>query len=369
LNKTDKILQKEELNHSDLVYLLSCRNLERSTFRKKAANIKKLNVGNKVYFRGLIEYSNKCKKDCYYCGVRASNKLPKRYQLDDSEVLEAAKFAYENRFGSLVIQSGERGDKSFTSKIEHLLREIKKLSNGKLGITLSCGEQTIETYLKWKEAGAHRYLLRIETSNKKLYSKLHPNDDIHHFDRRITALHHLKEAGYQLGTGVMIGLPFQTKDDLANDLLFLKKLDVDMAGMGPYIEHNDTPMYAFKGQLPSASNRFEMSLDMVALLRILMPKINIAATTAMQTIDPQGREKALYVGANVIMPNLTPVKYRDSYLLYRDKPCIDEEAEECQNCLEARIRVAGGEIGYDEWGDSLHFIERTNKRTIKIDDV
>lgn len=361
MSKAQNILNKEELNHADLVYLLSCQREERSYLRKKAAEVKEQTIGKKVYFRGLIEYSNKCKKDCFYCGVRVSNKIPKRYQLEDDEVLEAAKFAYENQFASIVIQSGERSNSRFISKIEYLLQEIKKLSNGDLGITLSCGEQSLETYRRWKKAGAHRYLLRIETSSKELYSKLHPKDFLHDFDERIAALGRLRDAGYQVGTGVMIGLPFQTAEDLANDLLFFKELDIDMAGMGPYIEHRATPLYPLKNELLSLKERFELSLNMVALLRILMPDINIAATTAMQAIDPQGREKAIYVGSNVIMPNLTPVKYREDYLLYEDKPCIDEEADECQNCLEARIKVAGGDIGYSEWGDSLHFAKRTKE--------
>jgi biotin synthase len=359
LKKAQQILAQEEFSKEDLVYLLSLKGEERTLLRKKAAEVKNNLVGNKVYFRGLIEYSNKCKKDCYYCGVRASNKVPKRYQLEDAEVLEAAKFAYDNHFASLVIQSGERSDSGFISKIEYLLWEIKKLSRGDLGITLSCGEQSLEAYKKWKEAGAHRYLLRIETSNRDLYAKLHPNDSFHDFDERIAALGRLREAGYQVGTGVMIGLPFQTVEDLANDLLFFKELDIDMAGMGPYIEHKETPLYPYKDDLMSLQDRFELSLNMVALLRITMPDINIAATTAMQAIDPQGREKALFIGSNVIMPNLTPVKYREDYLLYEDKPCIDEEADECQNCLEARIKMAGGQIGYNEWGDSLHFAKRT----------
>jgi len=359
LEETENILNQNRFTKEDLIKLLSLKGEERSLMRKKAAEIKNQTVGNKVYFRGLIEYSNKCKKDCYYCGVRASNKIPARYQLEDAEVLEAAQFAYDNHFASLVIQSGERSDSGYIRKIEFLLQEIKKLSNGDLGITLSCGEQSLETYKTWKEAGAHRYLLRIETSNRELYSKLHPNDSLHDFNDRIAALKRLKVAGYQVGTGVMIGLPFQTYEDLANDLLFFKELDIDMAGMGPYIEHKETPLYPYRDELMSLQDRFELSLNMVALLRILMPDINIAATTAMQAIDPQGREKALFIGSNVIMPNLTPVKYREDYLLYEDKPCIDEEADECQNCLEARIKMAGGQIGYNEWGDSLHFAKRT----------
>lgn len=351
-------MNQNEFSKQDLIYLLNLKGEERSFLRKKAAEIKNQTIGNKVYFRGLIEYSNKCKKDCYYCGVRASNKIPNRYQLSDEEVLAAAKFAFDNKFASLVIQSGERSDQAFINKIQFLLQEIKKLSSNQLGITLSCGEQTLETYKKWKKAGAHRYLLRIETSNKELYAQLHPNDKMHAFEERVNALKRLKTATYQVGTGVMIGLPFQSIENLADDLLFFKEMDIDMIGMGPYIEHQETPLYPYKNELLSLQDRFELSLNMLSVLRIMMPDINMAATTAMQAIDPQGREKALFVGANVIMPNLTPVKYREDYLLYEDKPCIDEEADECQNCLEARIKMAGGEIGYNEWGDSLHFKKR-----------
>lgn len=359
MGKLENILNQSTFSKKDLVYLLGLKGEGRSLLRKKSAEIKNDIIGNKVYFRGLIEYSNKCKKDCYYCGVRASNSHPARYQLEDAEVLEAAKFAYENKFASLVIQSGERSDKAFVNKIEFLLQEIMKISNNELGITLSCGEQSIETYERWRKAGARRYLLRIETSNRELYAQLHPNDSMHDFDERIAALKRLRQAGYQVGTGVMIGLPFQSLEDLANDLLFFQELDIDMAGMGPYIEHKETPLYPYRNDLMSLEERFELSLNMVALLRIIMQDINIAATTAMQAIDPQGREKALFIGSNVIMPNLTPVKYREDYLLYEDKPCIDEEADECQNCLEARIHIAGGDIGYNEWGDSLHFAKRT----------
>lgn len=358
MEKIENILNQSEFSKKDLIYLLNLKGEERSLLRKKAADVKSQTIGNKVYFRGLIEYSNKCKKDCYYCGVRASNKKPNRYQLTDEEVLEAAQFAFDNQFASLVIQSGERSDQAFIDKIEFLLQEIKKLSSNQLGITLSCGEQTLETYTKWKQAGAHRYLLRIETSNKELYAQLHPNDPLHAFEERINALKRLKAADYQVGTGVMIGLPFQSIENLVEDLLFFKEMDIDMVGMGPYIEHQETPLYPYRNELLSLKDRFELSLNMLSVLRVMMPDINMAATTAMQAIDPQGREKALFVGANVIMPNLTPVKYREDYLLYEDKPCIDEEAEECQNCLEVRIKMAGGEIGYNEWGDSLHFKKR-----------
>lgn len=361
MTQVEKILQKEEFSRTEIVELLKSQGGDREKLFRKAAQIKEEYVGKKVYFRGLIEFSNICSKNCFYCGIRAGNNKMQRYYVAEEEVLEAVKYAYNNKYGSLVIQAGERSDKKFVAQIADLLKKIKGITNGELGITLSLGEQSEETYKTWKEHGAHRYLLRIEASNLDLYKKLHPNDAKHDYDVRLESLVLLRKLGYQVGTGVMIGLPFQRYENLADDLLFMQKFDIDMVGMGPYIEHEDTPLYKYKDQLLPLKERFELSLKMVAIFRIMMKDINMAATTAMQTIDPLGREKAIKVGANVIMPNLTPVKYRESYLLYEDKPCIDEEASECKNCLEARIHMAGGEIGYGEWGDSKHFFKRRKK--------
>ncbi len=358
----EEILLKQELSKQDIVTLLSAGEEDRKLIFEKSAEIKEKYVGKKVFYRGLIEFSNICGKNCYYCGIRAGNKNIIRYEVTEEEILDACKYAYDNKFGSVVIQAGERSDKKFIDKIERLVREIKSLSNGELGITLSLGEQAEETYRRWFEAGAHRYLLRIEVSNPLLYPNYHPNDKKHSYADRISSLYLLRKLGYQVGTGVMIGLPFQTIEDLADDLLFFKEHDIDMVGMGPYIEHENTPMYDHKDKLLSKIDRFYLSLKMVACLRILMKDINIAATTAMQAIDPMGREKAIKLGANIIMPNLTPTKYRDDYLLYEDKPCTDEDAEECKRCLEARIHISGSEIGYGEWGDSKHFSRRQNKK-------
>ncbi len=229
------ILNKDQFNKCDIIALLSAGGSEMDLLLKRASEVKEKTIGNKVYLRGLIELTNRCLKNCYYCGIRRDNDKANRYFISDEETLEAARFAYENRFGSIVIQSGEIQSESFVRKIESLILEIKKLSDGNLGITLSCGEQSEETYLRWFEAGAHRYLLRIETSNPDLYATLHPAD--HDWNRRIECLRSLKKTGYQTGTGVMIGVPGQTIDDLANDLLFMKEFDIDMCGMCPYIEH------------------------------------------------------------------------------------------------------------------------------------
>ncbi len=355
------ILEQETFSKEDLVVLLEADEESRKLVFAKSEEVKNKYVGNKVYYRGLIEFSNLCGKNCYYCGIRAGNKNAHRYEVTEQEVLEAARYAYENKFGSLVIQAGERSGAQYVKRIERLVKMIKQMSNGELGITLSLGEQSEETYRRWFEAGAHRYLLRIEVSNPDLYPKYHPNDKAHDYNERLEALYRLRSVGYQVGTGVMIGLPFQTVEDLAEDLLFFQKHDIDMVGMGPYIEHENTPMFEHRHLLIPKMDRFYMSLKMVAVLRILMKDINIAATTAMQAIDPIGREKAIKVGANIIMPNLTPTKYREDYLLYEDKPCTDEDAEECKRCLEARIHMAGGKIGYGEWGDSKHFKNRTDR--------
>ena len=353
-----EILEKERLERGDLITLLEAKDEEKKLLFGKATEVKLAEIGNKVHFRGLVEFSNICGKDCYYCGIRKSNKETKRYNVTDVQILDAARFAYENAYGSFVMQAGELESPAFTLRVENLLKEIKSLSKGKLGVTLSLGEQSREVYERWFEAGAHRYLLRIESSNPELYQRYHPTDTLHDYARRLTCLKTLQGIGYQTGTGVMIGLPFQDTGDLADDLLFMKEFNIDMVGMGPYIEHQDTPLFAFRDQLLPIEERFDLALKMIATLRILMKDINIAAATALQAIDPLGREKAVKVGANIIMPNITPGKYRNDYALYENKPCVDEEPEECKNCLDVRIQLADGEIGYNEWGDSKHYQKR-----------
>lgn len=349
------------MERSEIINLLGSTGIEKEKLFKQAREIRDRTVGNKVYFRGLVEFSNICAKNCLYCGIRKGNSNVVRYDLSDNEILDACRFAWENKFASVVLQSGELSSSSFVKRVDRLLKAIKTFSGNELGITLSCGEQTRETYRRWYESGAHRYLLRIEATNRNLYEKIHPVNKLHSFERRLQALHYLRETGYQVGTGVMIGLPFQTLDDLAGDLLFFRELDIDMCGMGPYIEHEDTPLYEHRHLLQTRKERFDLALKMIAVLRILMSDINIVAATALQAIDPAGREKAVAIGANVIMPNLTPMAHRKDYLLYEDKPCLDEDAELCKQCLEARIHLAGSEIGYGEWGDSKHFGSRHAK--------
>ena len=347
------------LSREEIIALLEARGEEKNALFDLANEVKQTEVGNKVYFRGLVEFSNYCSKNCYYCGIRRANKNVHRYTLSDEEILHAARFAHEHKYGSLVLQSGECSSPQFADRIETLLKQIKEISGHTLGITLSLGEQAEEIYRRWFRAGAHRYLLRIETSSPELYQKYHPNDDLHSFERRYNCLRSLQSIGYQTGTGVMIGLPFQTTSHLADDLLFMQEIDVDMVGMGPFIEHEDTPLFRFRSELWPIEERFDMSLKMIAVLRLMMKDINIAAATALQAIDPLGREKAVKVGANIIMPNITPGMYRNDYALYQNKPCVDEEPEECKNCLDVRVQLADGIIGYNEWGDSKHFHRRT----------
>jgi biotin synthase len=354
------ILNKSVFTKDGLIRLLAAENDDLELLYQKATEVKLANIGNKVYYRGLIEYSNICAKNCFYCGLRCGNHAISRYVLQDEEVINAARIAIDKKFGSIVIQAGERSDKRFVQKIASLLKEIKEISDGKLRVTLSLGEQAEETYQLWSDSGAQRYLLRIETSNPELYRKLHPNDSLHCYENRMEAISSLRKTGYQVGTGVMIGVPFQTMEDLANDLLFIKNHDIDMVGMGPYVENENTPLYEFRHLLLPKDKRLELSIKMVAILRLMMPKINMAATTAMQTLHPKGREMALKVGANVIMPNLTPLKYRDGYLLYDNKPNIHEETESSLQRLKKSIEDAGCELALGDWGDSQHFSERVS---------
>ncbi len=276
--------------------------------------------------------------------------------MDKKQILESAKWIYENGFGSIALQSGERKDKEFIDFIEDIIVEIKKLSNNQLGITLSLGEQTYETYKKWFDVGAHRYLLRIESSNETIYNSLHPHDPLHNHKTRIRCLEDLRDIGYQVGTGVMIGLPNQTTEDLVEDILFYEKMDIDMIGMGPYILHDDTPMgKEYRGEIISREKRVELALKMIALTRIYLKDVNIAATTALQGLDPMGREKGLLAGANILMPTATVEEHKAKYQLYNDKPGILDNAIEGKEYLDKSVRSVGDEIVYNEWGDSPHF--------------
>lgn len=356
MNSIEKILAQTIFQKEDIIRLLNADKTDSKLLFKKASDIKETYLGKIVHFRGLIEFSNVCSKNCLYCGIRKGNEAVNRYNLTDNEILKAVNFINEHKYGSLVLQSGEIQDPVFTKRITGLLKKIISISEIVPGITLSTGEQSEETYREWFIAGATRYLLRIETSNENLYYKIHPKDTAHNFIQRKNCLQLLKEIGYQTGTGIMVGLPFQTIEDIADDIIFMKELDVHMVGLGPYIEHTNTPLYKFKNQLFPLQERFYLTLKVIAVLRIMMKDINIAAATALQSIDKMGREKAIMCGANIIMPNVTPGKFRDFYKLYDNKPCTDEEPEDCIQCLDVRIALTGHKIGYGEKGDSKHYI-------------
>lgn len=349
------ILLQTEFSKSDIVELLSSEGEEKQQLFDAASRIKLDNVGNRVYLRGLIEWSNICRKDCYYCGIRRSNDRVHRYSLSEDETMDAIRFAYEKGFGSIAIQSGELQSRSFIEKIDRILMKTSEMTQGRLGITLSCGEQTEEVYRHWFDLGATRYLLRIETSSEQLYRKLHPDDEDHRHATRLEALESFKKIGYQLGTGVMIGLPFQSVEDLADDLLFMKRTDIDMCGMGPYVEHHETPLYANRNLFLPLSDRLSLSLKMIAVLRVLMPDINIAATTALQSIEKNARMKEIAIGANVLMPNITTKRFRDDYFLYENKPLSSQSDEEELRFLEEQLQMIGHEIGFFRQGNSLHY--------------
>lgn len=355
-----KIDRDEELKPAELKFLLELDKADEiDALYEKAYEVKKKYVGTKAYFRGIVEFSNICDKDCYYCGIRKSNKNTERFNIPEEDIVKSAVWAYNADYGSVVLQSGERSDSHYIDMVERVLKEIKSQTYNKAGITISLGEQTEETYKRWFDAGAHRYLLRIETTNPELYKKLHPNDDLHDFETRVECLRRLRRAGYQVGTGVMIGLPFQTTEDLVNDILFFKEMDIDMIGMGPYLFHGETPMDQYREEWSKGKEELlTMGLKMIAVTRIVLKDVNIAATTALQALKHAGREMGLKAGANVIMPNATDTEYRESYQLYENKPCTDENASMCRGCLQRRIEGIGETIGFGEWGDSPHFKNR-----------
>ena len=360
LNIIKKLIENKPVENSELATLLDISDKDEMQELFKAAYQVKLDtVGPVAYFRGIIEMSNHCVKDCYYCGIRRSNREVERYLMDEDEVVNTAMWAHAQRYGSMVLQTGERQDDEFTEMIERILLRIKDESNGELGVTLSLGEQSEDVYRTWFNAGAHRYLLRIETTNKELYSQLHPAD--HSFEERLECLNKLRKVGYQVGTGVMMGLPGQTTEDLVDDIIFFKNMDIDMIGMGPYIVHDQTPL-ASEAENYNPDTQFEMGLKMIAVSRLFLRDVNIAATTALQALNPTGRELGLQAGANIIMPNITDTKYRKAYQLYDGKPCLEDSSGMCKGCLSKRIDSIGETIGLGKWGDSPHFEKRTQEQ-------
>ena len=317
--------------------------------------------GDSVRLRGLVEFSNRCIFNCYYCGIRRDNRQVLRYDLTLDEIVDCAHRCMEQGYGSIVLQSGERRDAHFVHNVTEIIQAIKAATRSDalpqgLGITLSIGEQAPETYTEWFSAGAHRYLLRIETSSPELFAALHPENQRH--ETRLDCLRVLKRIGYQVGTGVMIGLPGQTLDDLANDLLFFKATDIDMIGMGPYIPHAQS-LIPGAPKILSDEYRLSLGLRMIAATRLFLRDVNIAATTALRTLTSDGYEQGLRHGANVIMPQVTPPRVRRMYTLYDGKPYLDESTEQDFAFLKQRISAIGRRILWNDWGDSAHFAQRT----------
>lgn len=333
----EKILSKVKTTHNlskdELIQILSDESINNFLF-KTADEVREKYVGNEVHLRGLIEFSNICKCNCKYCGLRKDNSELERYRLSIEEAYDFAKKAKEYGYKTVVLQSGEDSYYS-VERLVKLLQDIKKLD---LAITLSIGERTFEEYKAFKEAGADRYLIRIETTDKELYKKMHPNMS---FENRVRCLKDLKTLGYEVGTGCLVGLPEQTIDSLANDILFFKEIDADMIGIGPFIPNQNTPLKDAKG------GTFEMALKVMALTRILLPTINIPATTAMETLNPNGRLIALQSGANVVMPNVTEGDYRRKYEIYPGKICVGDTPAQCRGCISGKIQSIGRTVSTD----------------------
>jgi biotin synthase len=320
-------------------------------------------VGGEVHLRGLIELSNHCIRLCGYCGLRAANRNLGRYRMTPDEVLQCASLARQYGYGTVVLQSGE--DPGLGAElVADLVRRIKTETG--LAVTLSLGEREADELLLWREAGADRYLLRFETSNRTLYELIHPPRLGTRSDR-LEMLGQLRQMGYEVGSGVMIGIPGQTYDDLARDIGLFASLGLDMIGVGPYLVHPETPL-ADPATWLAVDAAEQVPADelttykVIALARLMDPKANIPATTALATLNKRsGRELGLTRGANVVMPNLTPVKYRAMYEIYPDKACMAETAEACNGCLTARIHAIGRETGTGR-GDSPSYVQRQNRQ-------
>ena len=335
-NLVDKLFETGDLSDDELKILI-----ESDEFNEplaEAADIRRReNYGDKVYIRGLIEFTNYCRNNCYYCGIRRDNKKAERYRLTKDEILLCCDEGYRLGFRTFVMQGGE--DPYYTDEmICDIVSKIKSRYPD-CAVTLSIGEKPRESYQAFFDAGADRYLLRHETADPEHYGKLHP--EAMSLENRKECLFDLKEIGYQVGSGFMVGSPYQTTENLISDLRFLQKLQPDMIGIGPYITHADTPFAEFK------SGDVMLTLRLVSILRLMFPYVLIPSTTALGTIHPQGRELGLKAGANVVMPNLSPVSVRKLYSLYENKICTGEEAAQCRGCLERRVESAGYKIVTD----------------------
>ncbi len=346
----EKLERQGVLSFPEFVTLIEKRNTEIAQFLFQKADARRQRVyGKNVYLRGLIEFTNYCKNDCYYCGIRRSNRGARRYRLTMEEILDCCRKGHELGFRTFVLQGGE--DPWFTpERIADLVRFIKK-EYPDCAVTLSVGEHPRAVYECWFEAGADRYLLRHETADPCHYGLLHPHDQS--LENRMRCLRDLKEIGYQVGCGFMVGSPGQGAQQLAKDLLFLHELQPHMVGIGPFIPQKDTPF----GNEDAGT--LELTLYLLALIRLMLPEVLLPATTALGTIHPRGRELGILAGANVCMPNLSPTAVREKYALYDNKICTGDEAAECVQCLTRRIESVGFRVAQGR-GDHIR-LERNKK--------
>ena len=330
-----KLSETHSLNVEEYEQLIANRNDENARLlRKLAVRVRRDFYGNDIYIRGLIEISNICRNDCYYCGIRRSNTNCERYRLSHDEILACADEGYALGFRTFVLQGGE--DSYFTDEIlGGIVRGIKS-SHPDCAVTLSMGERSYDSYAYLKACGADRYLLRHETADPVHYSRLHP--PAMSYENRMKCLRDLRELGYQVGCGFMVGSPYQTVKNLARDLKFIEDFKPDMCGIGPFIPHKDTPFH----DMPAGT--VELTCYLLSVIRLIHPPVLLPATTALGTIDPQGREKGIMSGANVVMPNLSPVSVRKKYELYDGKICTGEESAQCRECLSNRMRKIGYEV-------------------------
>ena len=334
----EQLSQTHELDVEGYTHLIDNRDDEAATtLAERAVSVRKEIYGNVVFTRGLIEISNICKNDCTYCGIRRSNRNVERYRLDADTIVACARDGYEYGFRTIVLQGGEDG--YYTDEVlSNIIGRIRE-SCPDTAITLSMGERSRESYERLFEAGANRYLLRHETATKEHYEKLHPAEMS--FDNRMQCLYDLRDIGYQVGAGFMVGSPFQTTADIARDLVFTQEFKPDMCGIGPFIPHRDTPFR----DCPAGT--LELTLYLLSIIRLIHPPVLLPATTALGTIDPKGREKGMLAGANVVMPNLSPVAVRKNYELYDNKICTGEESAQCRGCLGLRMNLIGYELAVD----------------------
>lgn len=324
----DRLHKEHTLTRGEFITLIKERDEENASYLASLAREEAVKIyGNGVFPRGLVEFTNYCKNNCYYCGIQGSNQHANRYRLSKDEILSACENGYQLGYRSFVLQGGE--DPHYSDDVmAPIVSEIRKRYQD-CAITLSLGERSKESYQKLYDAGADRYLLRHEAATPELYQKLHPESLS--LENRIQCLWNLKEIGYAVGTGFMVGAPYQTVENLVDDLLFIQKLDPQMVGIGPFVPHHDTKFKDYP------SGTVELTTYLTSILRLMNPHLLLPATTALGTIDPRGREKGILAGANVVMPNLSPVAVRKDYSLYDNKICTGEEAAECAGCLGRRL--------------------------------